>query len=233
MVLHSNYYQGQYQDVMGTGITGRFWAFIHKSMARNLICENDIVLELGAGNGEFYRNVSPTCKLYLETDIERRDDRLSRMKTSDLSKSGKLNLQLDAQNLEGLPDNCVDVVIATCLLMHLSDPDLALREWKRVLKVGGKMVVYIPAEPGLGLRMTRYLTTRRKFKKVGINQAGSHWTEHIQHYPRIIHILNSVFGKSCSVKKFPFNFFVWDFNLFAIAHIQNTPEENPTNGSDL
>jgi ubiquinone/menaquinone biosynthesis C-methylase UbiE len=233
MVLHSNYYQEQYQDVMGTGFTGRFWVFIHKSMARDLISENDIVLELGAGNGEFYKNVSPSCKLYLETDIERRDDRLSLMTTSDLNKSGKLNRKLDAQNLEGLPDNCVDVVIATCLLMHLSDPALALREWKRVLKVGGKMVIYIPSEPGLALRVTRYLTTRRKFKKVGVNQADSHWTEHIQHYPRILYLLNSVFGQSCHVKKFPFNFFVWDLNLFAIAHIQTTPQENPTKRSDL
>ena len=226
MVLHSNYYQKQYQDVMGTGLMGRFWIFIHKSMARDLICENDIVLELGAGNGEFYKNVSPSCKLYLETDIESRDDRLSRMTISDLTKSGKLNRKLDAQNLEELPDHCVDVVIATCLLMHLPDPELALQEWKRVLKENGRMVIYIPSEPGLGLRFSRYLTTRRKFKKFGVNQAASHWTEHVQHFPRVSYLVKSILGPTCQVKKFPFNFLIWDLSLFAIARFKVKTQED-------
>ena len=225
MVLHSNYYQDQYKDVMGTGLTGRFWVFIHKSMAHDLINENDIVLELGAGNGEFYKNVTPSCEVYLETDIESRNDRLSLLTVQDLNKSGKLNRKLDAQNLEGLPDHCVDVVIATCLLMHLKDPELALREWKRVLKENGRMVIYIPSEPGLGLRLSRYLTTRRKFKKIGINQAASHWTEHVQHYPRVSYLLKSVLGLNCRVKKFPFNFLIWDLSLFAIARFKVTTHE--------
>jgi len=226
MVLHSNDYQEQYQDVMGTGLTGRFWVYIHKSMARDLIGENDIVLELGAGNGEFFKNVSPSGKLYLETDIESRNGRHSRLTVQDLNKSEKLNRKLDAQNLEGLPDHCVDVVIATCLLMHLNDPELALREWKRVLKENGRMVIYVPSEPGLGLRLSRYLTTRRKFKKIGLNQAASHWTEHVQHYPRVSYLLKSVLGPNCQIKKFPFNFLIWDFSLFAIARFKVTTNEN-------
>lgn len=225
MVLHGKYYQEQYQDVMGTGLTGRFWAYIHKSMARGLIGENDIVLELGAGNGEFHRNVSPSCRLYIETDIESRDNRQSLFVVQDLNKREKLNRRLDAQNLKELPDHSVDVVVATCLLMHLEDPELALREWKRVLKKNGRMVIYIPSEPGLGLRMSRYLTTRRKFKKFGVDQAASHWTEHVQHYPRVVYLLNSVLGPNCQVKKFPFNFLIWDLSLFAIARFKVTTHE--------
>jgi 2-polyprenyl-3-methyl-5-hydroxy-6-metoxy-1,4-benzoquinol methylase len=51
---------------------------------------------------------------------------------------------MDAQQLE-LPDASFDLVTASDVLEHLADEQKAVREWKRVLKATGLLVVFVPA----------------------------------------------------------------------------------------
>jgi SAM-dependent methyltransferase len=46
-------------------------------------------------------------------------------------------------------DASFDVVVASDVLEHIADEQLALREWQRVLKPGGVLLVYVPAFPSL------------------------------------------------------------------------------------
>ncbi|WP_426489955.1 class I SAM-dependent methyltransferase [Hymenobacter sp. 102] len=46
-------------------------------------------------------------------------------------------------------DESFDVVVASDVLEHIRDEQLALREWRRVLKPGGQLLVYVPAWPQL------------------------------------------------------------------------------------
>lgn len=52
----------------------------------------------------------------------------------------------DAQFLESVPDNSVDFVHSSHCLEHLVDPFEGLKNWFRVLKPGGHLVVTVPDE---------------------------------------------------------------------------------------
>ncbi|MBE9533976.1 MAG: class I SAM-dependent methyltransferase, partial [Proteobacteria bacterium] len=50
----------------------------------------------------------------------------------------------DAMKLEGLSDNSFDFVYSSHTLEHMIDPAIALKNWWRVLKPGGNLILYIP-----------------------------------------------------------------------------------------
>lgn len=50
----------------------------------------------------------------------------------------------DAHELAGIPDAVLDFVYSSHLLEHLQDPARALRNWWRVLKPGGYLILYVP-----------------------------------------------------------------------------------------
>jgi len=50
----------------------------------------------------------------------------------------------DAQNLEKLKDNTFDFVYSSHTIEHLPNPSEALKNWFRVLKSGGCLIVYLP-----------------------------------------------------------------------------------------
>ncbi len=58
---------------------------------------------------------------------------------------------MDAAVLD-FDDETFDIVIASDILEHMKDDGSALREWKRLLKKGGRMIVFVPAFPFLWSR---------------------------------------------------------------------------------
>lgn len=50
----------------------------------------------------------------------------------------------DAQYLNGLEDEQFDFVYSSHTLEHMPNPGIALRNWYRVLKKGGYLIIYIP-----------------------------------------------------------------------------------------
>jgi SAM-dependent methyltransferase len=50
----------------------------------------------------------------------------------------------DAQSLEGIYDYQYDFVYSSHTLEHMYKPDVALRNWWRVVKPGGFMILYVP-----------------------------------------------------------------------------------------
>lgn len=51
----------------------------------------------------------------------------------------------DAQYLVSIPDETYDAVFSSHCLEHLVDVPTALKNWSRVLKKGGRMLIYVPS----------------------------------------------------------------------------------------
>jgi len=50
----------------------------------------------------------------------------------------------DATVMEGVPDNKYSYVMASHILEHIDDREAALRQWLRILKPGGHLIVCVP-----------------------------------------------------------------------------------------
>jgi ubiquinone/menaquinone biosynthesis C-methylase UbiE len=114
----------------------------------------------------------------------------------------------------------IDRVIATCLIVHLAEPEDALLEWRRVCASGGLISIYVACEPGMLLRLLRQLTTVRKAKKFGLNHIRFHYREHITFFSRIDMLIEEIFEDDKIVKKFwPLRLPFWNLNLGVVYQI--------------
>lgn len=233
--MSNDFYGDGYEKLLYSGAIGFASKLVHKSLenfdlsqAPNRI---DTVLELGAGHGQHFSYVKHDFNTYFETDIrlENLPNRRSNLfVNSDGSKRRVIKMRMDAQNLESVQSNSIDRLIAGCLLIHLQDPEGALREWKRVIKEeGGILSIYIPCEPGLLLRSLRQMTTVRKAKKSGIKHLSFHYREHIGHFPRMDLLIKEVFYDFRIRRNFFPSFFPsWNSNLWCTYQISSSAENS-------
>lgn len=170
----SNFYEKHYESVLCSGLIGRGQRFLHwclyllyKDIAGNKI------LEVGAGQLEHLKSVKNlSFKEYYATDIRYLDKQLLQQlrHNSVLNKfkrAGNIIVEFqDAQSLK-YPDEYFDLLIATCLLAHLQNPEAALVEWKRTIRRDGYLIIYVPCEPGYLLRLLRKLFVEPKHELLG------------------------------------------------------------------
>jgi len=224
--LEDEYYENYYEKVFSGGILGFLQRHIHHRLDSLFEADKyEKILEVGAGKLEHLAAItSLSVKKYVATDIRFQDKEylisklpLDSMKVEEISVE-----DIDAQKLPYKNDS-FDGLIATCLLIHLRDPEAALLEWRRVIKDCGEIVIYLPCEPGFLLRIGRLLTVIPKHRKLGF----SHYKllcarEHISS----IHILNvyieNTFSKDkIKVSTWPIpHFKTWNFNLAYFYHIK-------------
>jgi ubiquinone/menaquinone biosynthesis C-methylase UbiE len=218
MSINDEYYKNHYRTVTDTGMIGVISRLIHIIMENQRVkgfkkiktLKNLRTLEVGAGMGQHKRYVKNYSE-YIETDI--RPENLPEGKFKQIS--------IDCSNLP-FPENSFDRLIATCLLVHLNNPEKALLEFKRVVKTGGVITLYVACEPGIFLRVMQQLTTRRIQKNTYTNPKYRHYQDHVSNYPAIKVFINHIFS-GCKVirfKRYPFHFMSWNFNLFAVVTIQ-------------
>lgn len=218
------FYDQSYEEEMGTGLIGIFWRFIHRQLSRIVAStDNSIIFEIGAGHGQHFDSAFHKSRLYIETDIRQSFGYLKTFSDKDLNLSGRIKRVMNAEALILVPNNSVDRVVVTCVLAHLRNPDTALIEWRRIVKPDGRLVIYIPCEPGLFLRFSRYFTTRKKLNSLGVNQDAIHWLEHRNHFPYLQLLIKQAFrNDNVQVKRFPFACLPWDLNLYAIISIDKS-----------
>jgi ubiquinone/menaquinone biosynthesis C-methylase UbiE len=214
------YYQEFYSKMMGhesEGVLSILWKYPHRVMEKNFKSNaGKKILELGFGEGEHLSFVTSDFAEYLATDLDAK--RLERFRPK-LIANAKL-MQCDAMSLP-FPDQSFDRVIATCLIAHLRDPELALTEWRRVLKKGGELTMYVPCEPGFSLRLFRRLFSAPKAKRLGFDGFNLYIArDHVNDAFRVLNLAAEVFREDTFQQIFrPLGIRSWYLNLFCVVQI--------------
>ena len=111
---------------------------VHDLMARAQLGPDAKILEIGCSGGIFLDELRRAGFVHVE-GIDISEDAV------ELCRQKKLCVQvMDAKKLD-FPDAGFDFIIASDVLEHLPDDAGALREWRRVLKHGGILLVFVPA----------------------------------------------------------------------------------------
>ncbi len=101
------------------------------------------ILEIGCSSGALMRRLAAQgYQSVMGIDV-------SEQAVAECERRGLGNARLmDAQKLD-FPDLSFDTLTASDVLEHLEDDARALREWHRVLKPGGVVIIFVPAFAGL------------------------------------------------------------------------------------
>ncbi|WP_435008088.1 class I SAM-dependent methyltransferase [Tundrisphaera lichenicola] len=100
------------------------------------------ILEVGCGTGGLLAAAARRGLTIEGTDIALRWLVVARRRLDDLGLSAPL-MAASAEQLP-YPDRSFDAVVADSLVEHLGDPAAAFREWARVLRPGGSILIWSP-----------------------------------------------------------------------------------------
>jgi len=178
------------------------------------------IVEVGGGTGFHFKYVKHKFDEYHLTDIN--DSLLNEAKINLSNHPNYNKVIFSVQNALSLnySDNSFDRLISAYNLEHLTDPRIALKEWKRVVKPGGLISISIPTEGGLMWNLGRHLTTRRYFKSKGLNLDYIISREHINACYRLKYLIDYYFPQKQN-KWFPFLIPSTNFNLLYTASCIN------------
>ena len=214
------YYTKYYSLMVGknsSGFIGYLAKFPHYFLEKPFRTNKGLrILEVGGGQGEHLSFVIDDYESYLLTDINS-----EQLQNIDLSKFPNVSTEkMNAEHLKS-PSDTFDRVISTCLLSHLSNPSGALLEWRRVVRDGGKISIYLSTDPSLALRIFRKLSTARKAKHLGFNDYLFFIAnEHLNSAHSLIEIIKRVFGSDLVNFSYrPFFFKSWYLNLVCVVQI--------------
>lgn len=159
------YYSDAYTQIAAAGAFGVMSKLQHRQMETSKLlagASGQRVLEVGAGSGQHIAFVDPgSWSEYIQTDL--------RPPVLDADALGSwIDTSVNADNLP-FEDQSFDRLISTCVLVHTSDPAVTLKEWRRVVRPGGVITVYLPCESSLLLNLARILGPKQVRIRAGFD----------------------------------------------------------------
>lgn len=215
----ARWYGEHYQCCTYCNAAGFSQKFMHRSIERNRGAELHFgrVLEIGANQGEHLQYVRHTFDSYLLTDIRRCTGLPGR---SDLHDRISF-LQEDATSLS-FADDTFDRVLCSCVLHHVSDPESAISELRRVLKSGGCADLFVSSDPGFLFRVGRYLGPVREAKQLGLDGVKRlvDARDHRNHVASLIRLIRHVFRNDTIIElSHPVRYLSWNLSFWRTFHI--------------
>lgn len=224
MQTGDNAHLDNYNSIQRSGLQGWGNSLIDQQIEKNIKRKEGFkILELGASSGEHlsYVKDEPIWDSYICLDINpgATNPKLYQNIVSKKSKSYS-RVKFVKANAESLPfnDSTFDLVVATCLLAHVDQPELVLQEARRVTKNKGQIIIGLPCDPGIVNRMTKFMVTYPKMKRIGITDPKlSYARDHKNPINNLIVIIKYVFRQDkINLKYQPLRIKSWNLNLFVI-----------------
>ena len=137
-------------------------SIISQQMRKLGLSKNAKILNVGCGTG----GMIPLFEQYGDVvNIDVSDEALKYCK-----QLGFRNLKKYNGTTVPFKDSSYDLVVATDVLEHIEDDQAALKEWRRVLKPGGHMLITVPAYQWLWSDHDQELHHHRRYTASGLHR---------------------------------------------------------------
>ncbi len=109
-------------------------------LQRFSLSKTDIVGDLGTGTGYLAKKLAPFASKVLAIDLS---PAMLQVAEQEIKQANITNIEFYEGDAHDLPlaDHSLEFAFANLLLHHLSEPAVAIREWFRVLKPGGQIII--------------------------------------------------------------------------------------------
>ena len=209
------YYAEAYSNIARSGSFGLASKLQHRQMESHSLVRGlsgQQILEVGAGEGQHVAFVaSASWKEYLQTDLRPPVQ-------VNLGEGSWISESVDASILP-FPDQSFDRLISTCVLAHTDNPELTLKEWRRVIRPGGLITLYLPTESSLALNFLRLLGPRQARIKAGFDPRII-FLDHRYNYRYLKTVIALEFeGSVIRSRRFP-RLLPWWLSLWEIVQIK-------------
>lgn len=180
------------------------------------------ILEIGTNNGEHIPFVDKNFAEYVALDIRKSE----RFKVEDEIRH---KTKFVLANAEQLPfeDESFDRIIITCVLHHLDNPEDALSQMRRVLRVGGSISLWLPHDPGIAYRLLRRFTSVRRAHKLKLDEKLElvHALEHRNHFLSLKVIVENIFSNdNIDIFYRPLTFASYNLNIVSVYQIKKNAQ---------
>jgi ubiquinone/menaquinone biosynthesis C-methylase UbiE len=214
-------------DNLYLGTSKRLFNKTHKDLAKfgnKLVEKGELkqnkILEIGAGQGEFYEYINKDFQSYVMTDI------------SDWGKNHILELgrkdpriKFEQQDIEDIKyeENYFDRVIVSCVIAHVTEPFKALEEVRRVVKPGGVISIFVSTDPSILLSLARKAFTERKMSNLPIPYKLLNSIQHRNTPTSILSMVDWIYKKDKVEKEYlPFKIKSWNLSTHLIINIKKS-----------
>jgi len=123
-------------------------------------------------------------------------------------------------NAEEMPfdDDTFDLVVSTCLLAHVKEPEKVLSEIRRVVRGGGQIVIGLPTDPGILNRLVKVIITYPKMRRHGVSNPRLEYArEHINGVGNLIEMAKFLLMEDqLKFRYYPFFVRSWNANLAVV-----------------
>jgi len=201
---YSNHLGNLYKNIFSKKIFDnghRYISDLHKN--------DKVILDFGCGNG-YHHNFEKSYKYKKYIFADKNLNTLEYLKNI----YGEENVLFITTNKINLRDQSVDIIILSHILEHLPNLETYIKEFNRILKPNGTLLVTAPCDPGFMWNFfTKLSPNRFKLKKIGLIYNEIMNYEHINSFSMVKLSLEKFFvSKNCYF--YPFNFIKnHNFNL--------------------
>lgn len=217
-----SYYSDHYSRAQREGLQGLGNSIIDRIVERYVRRSPGAhILEIGASSGEHFKFVCPEPRIGSYTSVDlmpcATDPQLA------LTLRGLRLMDFVAGDATQLPfpDSTFDLVVSTCVLAHVKDPEAVFQDLRRVVRSSGQIVIGMPCDPGMLNRAIKSVVTYRQMRDSGVeNPKLIYAREHINPIHNLIELAFESFrDDEVTFRYFPFKIPTWNFNLMVSLEV--------------